>query len=69
MIIAMDKNTKKSTGSFKLSSLNLKRHRLLKCYLPRDALRHLSDRNTKSGMLTFSKLRIKLEILKKSKPS
>lgn len=53
MIIAMDKNTKKSTGSFKLSSLNLKRHRLLKCYLPRDALRHLSDRNTKSGTSKF----------------
>lgn len=53
MIIAMDKSTKKSTGSFKLSSLNLKRHRLLKCYLPRDALRHLSDRNMKSGTSKF----------------
>lgn len=45
----MNTKSKKSTGNFKLNSLSMKKHRLLKCYLPRDAIRHTSDRVTKTG--------------------
>jgi len=53
MIIAMDTEEKKSVGSFSLSKLSLRKHRLLKCFLPRDSLRHLSDRDMKSGTNKF----------------
>lgn len=53
MIIAMNTKSKKSTGNFKLNSLSMKKHRLLKCYLPRDAIRHTSDRVTKTGTNKF----------------
>jgi len=54
MLIAMDIKTKKSAGNFQLDITNLRRYRPIKCYLPRDTVRHISDRSKKIGSNKFT---------------